>query len=75
MRNGITKAPKIGSRAAYMELGLFYGPNGEIHLTGIGIQGFHTTVNANEGSKRCHKNLHKKLADALASVGITYEVL
>lgn len=32
-----------------------------IHITAPGIQGFHTTVNNDPGSKRCHENLYNLL--------------
>jgi hypothetical protein len=42
---------------------------GEIHLTAKNVPGFHSTINNNPGSKRCHPNLFSKLSKLLKDNG------
>jgi hypothetical protein len=45
---------------------------GEIHLTAKNVPGFHSTVNNNPGSKRCHANLFGKLSKLLKENGVPH---
>jgi hypothetical protein len=57
--------------AVYLNIGAWYEEKtGQIHLTLPRSAWFHTTVNANDGSVRCHKNLYTKLARALNEAGV-----
>lgn len=63
------RASKPG-KSIYMELGFWYNDvDGHIHLTAKDVEGFHTTVNNDPGSKRCHENLYLKLAKCLKDAG------
>lgn len=60
-----------GGKAAYLNIGAWYDPvTGHIHLTLPRSNWFHTTVNNEVGSKRCHPNLYGKLARALREAGV-----
>lgn len=66
----IRKSEK-GGKAVYLNIGAWYDPsNGHIHLTLPRSDWFHTTVNNQPGSKRCHPNLYSKLARALKEAGV-----
>ena len=68
----MVKVSKLG-KSVYVEMGFWYNEDDDsIHLTGQGVEGFHTTVNNKEGSKRCHPNLFMKLAKCLQDVGAPY---
>jgi hypothetical protein len=57
-------------RSVYLEMGIWWdAQQGHIHLTGKDVPGFHTTVSADEGSKRGHPNLFAKLAKVLRDNG------
>ena len=63
------RASKPG-KSVYLELGIWYNEDdGHIHLTAKDVEGFHTTVNNDPGSKRCHPNLFSKLAKILKNAG------
>jgi len=52
-------------------MGVWYDANtGHIHLTLPRSGWFHTTVNNEANSKRCHANLYSKLARALKEAGV-----
>jgi hypothetical protein len=56
--------------SVYLEMGVWWDPaQGEIHLTAKNVPGFHSTINNNPGSKRCHANLFAKLAKLLKDAG------
>lgn len=56
--------------AVYAKVGVWFDEaKGEIHLTIPGSGWFHTTVNAKDGSIRCHKNLFGKLGRLLREQG------
>lgn len=56
--------------SVYLEMGVWWNPEqGHIHLTAKGVEGFHTTVNDNNNSKRGHRNLFMKLAKVLRDAG------
>jgi hypothetical protein len=60
-----------GGKAVYLNIGAWYDPsNGHIHLTLPRSDWFHTTVNNEAGSKRCHPNLYSKLTRALREAGV-----
>ena len=62
--------PSGPGKAVYIEGGIWWNPDdGQIHLTVKGVHGFHTTINDNPGSKRCHTNLFGKLAEVLKDNG------
>ena len=70
METGIRKSEK-GGNTAYLNIGAWYDPKtGHIHLALPQSEWFHTTVNANEVSKRGHPNLYGKLARALKEAGV-----
>ncbi|GGD02588.1 hypothetical protein [Aureimonas glaciei] len=70
MDNDIRKSEK-GGNTAYLNIGAWYNAEtGHIHLTLPHSGWFHTTVNANEQSKRGHPNLYAKLARALKEAGV-----
>lgn len=70
MAEDIRKSER-GGNTAYLNVGAWYEPEtGHIHLTLPRSGWFHTTVNANEGSKRSHPNLYAKLARALREAGV-----
>ena len=70
MSEHIKKAEK-GEKTAYLRIGAWYNEStGHIHLTLPGSGGFHTTVNNDVDSKRCHRNLFAKLARALNEAGV-----
>ena len=55
--------------AIYTRMGVWFNAKtGEIHLTApdSGVKDFHTTINNKPESARCHRNLFRKLAKALA---------
>jgi hypothetical protein len=57
-------------KTVYAKVGVWYDEEqGHIHITIPESGWFHTTVNANEGSKRCHKNLFAKLGRLLREQG------
>ena len=59
--------------AVYLNVGIWLNQDtGAIHMTAKDAAGFHTTINGNEGSKRGHPNLFKKLAKCLKSAGAPY---
>ena len=59
-----------GGNTAYLNMGVWYDrETGHIHMTLPKSGWFHTTVNAEDGSVRCHKNLYGKLARALVEAG------
>ena len=61
-----------GGNTAYLNIGAWYDEaSGQIHLTLPRSGWFHTTVNAQDGSIRRHKNLFDKLARALQEAGIS----
>jgi hypothetical protein len=71
MDSDIRKSEK-GGKAVYLNIGAWYDEaTGHIHLTLPRSDWFHTTVNAEQGSVRCHKNLYGKLAKALREAGVT----
>ena len=60
-------------KSVYVRMDVWWDPNqGHIHLTAPGVQGFHTTLNDNPGSKRCHQNLFQKLAKLLRDEGAAH---
>ncbi|MBZ9859710.1 hypothetical protein [Mesorhizobium sp. CA12] len=60
-----------GGNTAYLSIGAWYDvETGHIHLTLPHSGWFHTTVSADEESKRGHPNLYKKLARALKEAGV-----
>ena len=70
MESDIRKTEK-GGKAVYLNIGAWYDEaTGQIHLTLPHSGWFHTTVNADQGSIRCHKNLYGKLARALREAGV-----
>lgn len=70
MKGDIRKSER-GGNTAYLNMGVWYDKDsGHIRLTLPRSKWFHTTVNAEEGSIRCHKNLYKKLARALQEAGV-----
>ncbi|RUT96516.1 hypothetical protein EOD23_30410 [Mesorhizobium sp. USDA-HM6] len=70
MVDDIRKSEK-GGNTAYLSVGAWYNAEtGHIHLTLPHSGWFHTTVNADEGSKRGHPNLYRKLARALKEAGV-----
>lgn len=72
MSTDIRKSDK-GGNTAYLNIGAWYdAKSGTIHLTLPNSDWFHTTVNNKDGSKRCHENLYKKLAQALKEAGAPY---
>ncbi|HRX75680.1 MAG TPA: hypothetical protein P5341_16335 [Hyphomonas sp.] len=57
-------------KTVYAEIGVWYDEDqGHIHISIPKSDWFHTTVNANDGSKRCHKNLFAKLGRLLRDEG------
>lgn len=57
-------------KSVYAEIGVWWDKEtGQIHLTIPNSGWFHTTVNAKDGSIRCHKNLFAKLARLLREQG------
>jgi hypothetical protein len=61
---------KRGGRTAYLEMGVWFNEDtGHIHMALPKTDWFHTTVNKQAGSKRCHENLYHKLARALQEAG------
>jgi hypothetical protein len=57
-------------KSVYARVGVWLNEDtGHIHLTIPGSGWFHTTVNANDGSIRCHKNLYAKLGRLLREQG------
>ncbi|WP_375461450.1 hypothetical protein [uncultured Enterovirga sp.] len=57
-------------KSVYVKMGVWWDANqGHIHLTAPGVHGFHTTLNNTPGSKRCHDNLFRKLANLLEDEG------
>ncbi|MEO1169137.1 MAG: hypothetical protein AAFW97_10555 [Pseudomonadota bacterium] len=65
------RTSKKGGRTAYLNIGAWYDEeSGHIHLTLPHSGWFHTTVNSEDGSVRCHKNLYGKLARALREAGV-----
>jgi hypothetical protein len=70
MESDIRKSEK-GGNTAYLNIGAWYDEaTGHIHLTLPRSKWFHTTVNAEQGSIRCHKNLYGKLSKALREAGV-----
>ena len=70
MSDGI-KASAKGDKTVYLQVGAWYDEDtGHIHLSVPRSKWFVTTVNATEGSKRCHANLYRKLARALHEAGV-----
>jgi hypothetical protein len=68
--NDIRKSER-GGNTAYLSIGAWYdSETGHIHLTLPHSGWFHTTVNDEPGSKRCHHNLYTKLARALAEANV-----
>tara|TARA_B100001939_G_C16423234_1_gene397428 strand:- start:48 stop:284 length:237 start_codon:yes stop_codon:yes gene_type:complete len=66
------KKSELG-KTVYLEMGVWYNEEqGSIHLAAKGVEGFHTTVNANDESKRGHPNLFMKLARCLRDAGAPY---
>jgi hypothetical protein len=57
-------------RTAYMEIGAWYGKEGEIFLSVPGTKWFITTINNRTGSKRSHPHLYSRLDRALKEVGV-----
>ena len=56
--------------AIYFNVGVWFNEDdNSIHMTAPDFHGFHTTINDRDGSKRCHQNLHMKLARALKEAG------
>lgn len=69
MTDPIRKSEK-GGNTAYLNVGIWLNTDtGHIHMTVPGSGWFHTTVNNEDGSKRCHPNLYAKLARALKEAG------
>lgn len=67
--NDIRKSQR-GGNTVYLNIGAWLDKEtGHIHLTLPHSDWFHTTVNAEDGSVRCHKNLYGKLARALREGG------
>lgn len=57
-------------KSVYVQVGIWLNEDtGHIHLTVPETDYFHTTINANEGSARCHKNLYAKLGRFLRENG------
>jgi hypothetical protein len=57
-------------KSVYARAGVWLDENtGEIHITLPESGWFHTTVNAKDDSKRCHKNLYAKLGRLLRENG------
>lgn len=57
-------------KSVYARVGIWLNEDtGHIHLTVPGSGFFHTTINANDGSARCHKNLYAKLGRLLRENG------
>ena len=70
MGDDIRKSQR-GGNTAYLNIGAWYNEEtGHIHLTLPRSDWFHTTVTAEPGSIRCHKNLYGKLARALREAGV-----
>ena len=70
MEGDIRKSER-GGNTAYLNIGAWYDETtGHIHLTLPRSGWFHTTVNSEPGSIRCHKNLYGKLARALREAGV-----
>tara|TARA_R110002111_G_scaffold251432_1_gene315852 strand:- start:245 stop:490 length:246 start_codon:yes stop_codon:yes gene_type:complete len=70
MENDIRKSER-GGNTAYLNIGAWYDADtGHIHLTLPRSGWFHTTVNDDDSSIRCHKNLYGKLARALKEAGV-----
>lgn len=70
MDSDIRKSER-GGKSAYLNVGAWYDEmTGHIHLTLPRSKWFHTTVNAEAGSIRCHQNLYSKLARALREAGV-----
>ena len=64
------EASKPGN-AVYAKVGVWFEEDtGQIHLTIPGSGWFHTTVNAKDGSIRCHKNLFAKMGRLLREQGV-----
>lgn len=73
---GDIRKTERGGKAVYLNIGAWYDEKtGHIHLTLPHSKWFHTTVNADEGSVRCHKNLYGKLAKALNEAGVPAPVV
>jgi len=55
-------------KTARLDVGIWWNPDTDhIHISAKGL--FISTVNAVDGSKRCHPNLYWKLARALRDLG------
>jgi hypothetical protein len=55
-------------KTVYAHIGI-WKKGEQIHITIPKEDWFHTTVNNNEGSERCHKNLYGKLKRLLEQYG------
>ena len=60
-------------KTVYLDLSVWYDEErGSIHLAARNVEGFHTTVNNDPGSKRGHPNLFRKLAKCLRDAGVPH---
>ena len=59
-----------GGKTVYLDVSIWYNDEQDaIHIAAPGVEGLHSTVNADPASKRGNPNLYWKLAKALRQAG------
>jgi hypothetical protein len=56
-------------KSVYTRAGFWLEKDGSIHLTFLGVRGFHVAVNADPTKRNGHATLYRRLAKLLAEAG------